>query len=599
MPYTGKGRGSYGGRDTAYRLRNARAIQRQQAATAPDTTPPPTGNFAINAISPISVVGNGQELTLQPTVINEAATPTWSFSGLPTDWTGDTATGLIQGTQTSVDQSTPLTASVTVTANDGVESVNETASITINPPPLALASMPAGTPILFIGSGQSNWVSTAQSAPAYADTPIANAVIQNSAGSFIPFEHNPGFSRPQDYFARDFEVQYPNLRLLVVEHGDGGNGFESGTGTFAVGGAARNTLFNFIENAWQRLRLGNVPFVVWGMFWIQGNADANNLAEAQAHGTQLPIFFDDIDALFGFHIPKVVARFWSVNYENPTTPQTPNVQEIRDDHEALSDAWTNLDDITNVAQGMGTDNVHYNQTGNQKNAARALAALNSLPAPTLIDPNQGIHIDGRDITDVNNLPAEITLVSPDSSVLLAPQNLVGMRIRRNNSPGVYGTYYLRATSPMSWDNAVVISMRTGTNAADQNVAGISQDPAAWDARTDNTTIVWRNNTGELMIDNTVVDTFAGAIAANQFIQLQFQRIDDDIRVEIFSLSIGTLEVFQSFARYFRNPLAPLATYTWVDGALTLTNPIPFLDAHGAGTDFRFLLFKEALKEVGA
>lgn len=550
------------------------------------------GGFQVTAIPDFALIGNGEEFRLEPDVGAATAT-SWSFSGLPTDWTGDTATGVIEGTLFD-----PIAAqTITVSATDGADNDDETFNLTVTDPPNALAALPNGTLVLLIGSGQSNWVSTIESVPAYNETPIANSSLQNSAGSFVAFSHNATFTRLQDYFAQEFESVYPNLRLIISEFGDGGNGFENGAGTFAPGGSAQLELYENVENAYQRLRLGNLPFVVWGMIWIHGNADSNTDADAAAYASQLTNFFQGVRDLVGGVLNVVSHRFWAPTYDSGSASVVARIQQIRDAAVALSQGWINLDDITDAASGLGTDNIHYNQAGNRKNALRAFNALQAQPAPTLIDPNVGIHVYGLDITSAAALPAEITEVDPDGSVFLNPSTAVGLRIRRNAALS-YGTHYIRTTNPVSWNFALNFLIRTPTNVADANVIGLSNDPAGWDARTDQTTFVWRADTGNLLVDNTVVDTFGlpgqGVSQINRYMNLEFVRSGDDIVVSAYDMAITTLDVFPSIGTFFRLPLTPFATYTWVGGALTLNNPIMFIDAAGGGTDMRLVLFKEAI-----
>ena len=536
----------------------------------------------IQSINDITVVGDGTELVITPQRVSGVTQPlTFTPQDLPPRWTVDTATGVMNGTiNDAFDQQ------VSVGITDGVDSETDRFQFTITPPTNPFAGLAAGTIVLMPESGQSNKVGTVRAAPSGL-TLSRTWKISTSNNSIESLEPSASFSRPGEYFSALFETANPNLYLLWADHGDGGEGFRDGAGTFAPGGSARLELFRMISSAAEFLLTGDVPFVIGPFPWQHGNAETNNDASANSYESYLVPFYNEVEGALplpqGESLKTIATRFIVPTYDpEATTGVSPRITTVRSALVNNSTKYVNLDDITNTGDPeLSVDNVHYTGVGYQEIAQRLFNSVQSFDASSfnVIDPNVGDHLDTRDY-DEDSLPAELTFVGP---IRYTASSTFGLRLREQG-----GNAYVYSSNVKDWNTRKLLRFRGSTSSSHTTLYGISSDPVN---RSAGTTLVLEHATGNILFGATNFGTLL-APASGIFYDLEFTRVNtNDIRVRMWTLATNSDTPDPNVNGYFfRNVYIGEVIAT--GAATTLTDPRLLIDI-GDG-NLGTVLFKDLL-----
>jgi len=267
-------------------------------------------------------------------------------------------------------------------------------------PTLKLGKLPSNSTVLLVLGGQSNWQG---GAGGLYTGPLPNALKWNPAtSSFQAFSSFTNNSNPTIFFVSRLEVLFPGLNFRVVEHGQGGTGFSMGSGPWALGNTLRNEFLLRLDNACKSLAEeldGN--FQLGGLYWNQGESDANIGNTAKGYAAQLKAFFLDVRSRTNLSLPVVSVR-------THIDAEVFNVQIPRD---ALLEASNELIDVDDLLLDGDASGVHFGVSGYTaigNRFADAASALQLQPyQPTNLITNESLRLlAGGDLRISDNVSLE-------------------------------------------------------------------------------------------------------------------------------------------------------------------------------------------------
>jgi hypothetical protein len=325
--------------------------------------------------------------------------------------------------------------------------------------------------VVLFASGQSNWAGVATHQGTYP----ATTQYWNSGSYWSAMNPSAGYrntSNPTISLAKEFERLFPDLRLYVIEDGEGGNGFASG---FAPGNPIRTRIVNNFASGYTAARSlsGDVYFA--GMTWNQGESDVGSSATASGYTASLNGFRAEIESATA-PIPNWV----SVRINDSLLGDAGGLAQIRLALQNYGSDFVDVDDIP-----LRSDNVHYEETGYTEIGLRQYTKIfafpvadvdNTLPPPPVVYPTIDINMKG-----LSALPSGITSVSQNSTppTFRTTDTLVA----RGGQTGWGRTYLM--SNVLSWNVNFIIEYLGATN---QYSVGVSNDPESWQTTSGTKTI---------------------------------------------------------------------------------------------------------------
>ena len=201
-------------------------------------------------------------------------------------------------------------------------------------------------------------------------------LVPGGAGGFRAWEN------PVVHTALNLEALYPNLNFYFIEYSSGGDGFLSGAGAFASGGAAEIELLRRVRGAVGAMS-ATLPSFVWGGFiWNQGEAECFSTTNANNFPAQFQILVNKLKILTGNPLMKVHVTRISSQYNSPTTTL---LNLVRGHLVTMGDSWTDVDPVApNVAAltlppDLDGKNRHQSAAGYALIGSRYAQAVNLFP----------------------------------------------------------------------------------------------------------------------------------------------------------------------------------------------------------------------------
>ncbi|HMP80509.1 MAG TPA: sialate O-acetylesterase [Pirellulaceae bacterium] len=177
---------------------------------------------------------------------------------------------------------------------------------------------------------------------------------------------------PELTFGKLFTEQAPQRQLGIIKFARNGTALHS---NWSPTGNTRASFYNFVDSSLASLAAQNYTPVIRGMVWVQGEGDANILANAVAYGDRLAEFVDEIRDRY--HAPDMMFLFNQahINLSRPYTAQ------LRDSQAAFAQAahrtWmVNIDDLS-----LKSDWVHFTSETQQQLGYR-FASIAAIPEPS-------------------------------------------------------------------------------------------------------------------------------------------------------------------------------------------------------------------------
>jgi len=263
-----------------------------------------------------------------------------------------------------------------------------------------LANLPAGAKVIVFSSGQSNWDGVEPYTGTY---PSFNTLHWNSSTQdFVWLNPALGYrsnSNPTISLAKEFERLWPDLRLYVIEDGQGNNGFETG---FAPGAALRNRIVAHLSSGFNAaLALdGDVYFA--GMIWNQGESDASSTQTEQNYTSLLNSFRTEIETE-----TQPIPNWISVRIHQNAALNSTGLAAVRSALQNYGSDFVNVDDIP-----LAADSVHYTQEGYAEIGIRQFEKLFQFPAAKLDNVPPTIPPDPPEPT---HLEVEVTTTAPNET----------------------------------------------------------------------------------------------------------------------------------------------------------------------------------------
>lgn len=262
---------------------------------------------------------------------------------------------------------------------------NATASFNFLPD---FGNLPAGSNVLAVHSGQSNWRSDPPTGSPYTG-PQPTAQVWDGTSAFVAYNdqhdiYEPPF-RNSLAFALEFNAQYPNLNLYVIEFGQGGQGFRNGAGAFADGGAVSTTLTSYLTAAAAALAGSQTSYYICGIFFWQGEDDAGDAGWSAAYQAEADAFFGRLDTAIGQTLHRFIVRI------HPNTPG-PGTATVRAAHAALADTLIDIDSFSTLP-----DNLHYS-VADYETIGRSFVNTAETVALTFVDNSSAPPVDPEPVT---------------------------------------------------------------------------------------------------------------------------------------------------------------------------------------------------------
>jgi hypothetical protein len=260
-----------------------------------------------------------------------------------------------------------------------------------------ISNAPLNTKVLIVLGGQSNWLSSASGL--YTGTLPTSLKWDRTGGAFESFSEFTNNANPTIFLMLALEAAYPSIDFYVVEHGQGGTGFQGGTGLWAVGNSLRNEFLSAVDAAATALdALGD--FRIGGLFWNQGESEGNH---PTVYAQELSSFFSEVAALLHPEIQQCSVRLH-------TTAAVSNVAQVRASQLFASTYLINVDDLLLDGDLTG---VHFGAAANAAIGQRFATVFPNMPIlPYRPTPN-GAPVLGNSVakvaniicpTGINNLP---------------------------------------------------------------------------------------------------------------------------------------------------------------------------------------------------
>ena len=272
---------------------------------------------------------------------------------------------------------------------------------------LAAAPAMAGTEVYLLG-GQSNMLGLGGTGygdiapPAPYSSAQGNVFIWNATtGAWSNLQNGFGFpaTASGSAFGPELSLGYqlhaadPTDNIYLIKYAVGGTNLASDWNPNGTG-ACFNAFKSEVNTAMQNLTTAKLSPTIAGMFWMQGETDASDQANAQAYQTNLTNFIGDVRSDFNTpNMPFVLGRI--INFYYDTTPPGGNA--------LVRNAQVTVANTVPNCSWVSTDSLELNPTetghfGTQGQLDLGLSMANRLTALTTSAPSNAKTLTISDTT---------------------------------------------------------------------------------------------------------------------------------------------------------------------------------------------------------